>query len=120
MRICPSAEFRHWSWSSHGYPGAGEIDIIQTIAHEFGHLLGLGHPDCSADQAVMCPTVNSNQRTRQRQLFHFDTHCPQELEYNGSAKVATRKVKSRVFVQAGSGSFSEHVQVPTTWIKEAQ
>src|SRR5699024_2981565 len=44
-----------WSWL--GVPATNQIDLIQTITHEFGHALGLDHPD-EDEAAAVAPTLN--------------------------------------------------------------
>lgn len=96
-----------------GINPAGTTDLISTIAHEFGHILNLHHPDrgfCgdSASQcqtnpdqvATMCPTQCSDGLMRQRQLYKYDQHCIQELENDPHLNVQTRSgnIDTQVFV----------------------
>jgi len=75
VNVCPN-----YTWSTVGNPGTGEIDLITTLAHEFGHVLNLGHPSgtfCGGVNggAVMCPSASSPQSTRQRDVYPWDIAC---------------------------------------------
>jgi hypothetical protein len=102
MNVCPRD-----NWSTFGDPGSGEIDMIQTMAHEFGHLTKLGHPGstfCSTGGAVMCPTASSNQLTRQRDLYPWDVEC--------SFDFAAARDLDVISIQQTGGVFSSPVTVP--------
>jgi hypothetical protein len=52
--------------------GATELDLCTVIIHEWGHMIGIGHP-CQNELVVMCPTLSLG-KTR-RTLRHDDiTH----------------------------------------------
>lgn len=123
MFVCSGA-LLSFDWSTNGMPSSLESDLIQTLVHEFGHLLGLHHPPvppvttCSSNQAaVMCPTFNSDHRTRQRQLYHYDTMCLQQLYQDGNPSVELRSLSSRVYLQNSQGNYTSYSQSPAGYIK---
>lgn len=68
----------NWGWSTGAIGAATEFDLIQTIAHEFGHTQRLGHPG-SGEAAVMQPTNASQGLTRQRDIYQWDHKCHAEI-----------------------------------------
>ncbi len=64
-----------WNWSV-GTISAGEWDLVQTLAHEFGHTMRLGHP-ANGEAATMTPTSQSTNRVRD--LYQWDLKCLSEI-----------------------------------------
>lgn len=91
-------------WLLNGEPSwSGVLDIGQTIAHEFGHALGLFHPSLvDGEAAVMQPTLESMGLIRQRNLYRYDVQCMHELAGNGPS---IRKTSVYVSRQTASGGF---------------
>jgi hypothetical protein len=78
MNICPNSTLVFWKWMWSGSPTVGHVDLVQSIAHDFGHVIGLGHPTdtmCNVGGAVMCRTAYSIGGTRQRDLYPWDVRC---------------------------------------------
>jgi hypothetical protein len=50
-----------WSWDSYGGPGNGDPDFRRVALHEFGHVLGLDHPDDFGQHvaAIMNSTIGN-------------------------------------------------------------
>ena len=63
-------------WEANGSTiGSNEFDLLQTLTHEFGHTLHLGHP--SGQYGTMrATTIGTN---RQRDLYYWDMACVQDL-----------------------------------------
>ncbi len=64
-----------WDWSVEGI-GPGEWDLVQTMAHEFGHTQGLGHP-ANGEFATLKPTDEGTARSRD--LYQWDLKCLGEI-----------------------------------------
>lgn len=84
------------SWESNGSTiGSTEFDLLQTMTHEFGHTLRLGHP--SGEYGTMRPTtIGTN---RQRDLYLWDMSCLRTL--SGAPDERQTRVK-RIPVSGGA------------------
>lgn len=61
------------NWESNGSViDPGEYDLLQTMTHEFGHTLRLGHPSSSQYATMRSTSTGTN---RQRDLYLWDMSC---------------------------------------------
>jgi hypothetical protein len=61
-----------WDFRTHAsVMGANQWDLVQTMTHEFGHTMRLGHP--STEDATMTPTTMGTNRSRD--LYQWDLEC---------------------------------------------
>lgn len=102
-----------WSWL--GVPATNQIDLIQTITHEFGHALGLDHPD-EDEAAAVAPTLNSNGSIRQRQLYKYDVQCIPTLAKLVNS-VGLRSSSVYVLIQLSSGQMVQYLWMPHSAVK---
>lgn len=65
---------KKWKTGDPALPG---IDMINTMTHEFGHVLGIGHPLKANAFSVM-----EFQNPNRRELYQLDTECAEEY-YDG-------------------------------------
>lgn len=64
-----------WNWSV-GTISSTQWDMVQTLAHEFGHTQRLGHP-ANGEAATMTPTSQGTNRVRD--LYQWDLKCLSEI-----------------------------------------
>jgi hypothetical protein len=77
---------RAFSWNSYrGSRTSATIDIRRVALHEFGHVLGLGHPD---DRGQVVAAIMNSTISDQEQLTSDDVAGAQAL-YGGSAPAPT-------------------------------
>ncbi len=96
-------------WDSNGTTiGPNEFDLLQTLTHEFGHTLHLGHP--SGEYGTMRPTsIGSN---KQRDLYLWDLACAKDLP----EAPPERSTKVKRLFQSG-GTFGAETTPFGNWIQ---
>lgn len=109
--------------------GANEYDFVHNIAHEFGHGLGLGHPNgvSPALVSVMQVTLTGNSTTsavgknRQRELYMWDIECINQISgvrsTNGYVRYTTNINPALSSPTMFSGSWLGHKGSPEYYKK---
>ncbi len=109
----------NWFVGTGEIPSPGYTDLIPTLAHEFGHMLNLYHPDqssCGPDcvenpsqVAVMCPTSCTDGKMLQRQLYRYDHWCIEELSDHPAGLTDTRagSIETLVYIYDYASSCPE-------------
>jgi hypothetical protein len=94
-----------FDWSV-GSIGAGQVDLVGVVLHEFGHVLSLGHP-ATISGAVM-QTGGFTGTTRKRDLYRWDKECA-EIEGGSRQLQAFRRFHS------SNGTFGTESNYLGTW-----
>ena len=93
---------KKWKTGDPALPG---LDMITTMTHEFGHAVGIHHPDKANAFSVM-----EGGNPSRRELFQLDTECA-ELYYDG----APSTLNGSVFQFSGGGYSLASMGSSTLW-----
>ena len=110
-----NGSLRNWRAAANTI-GSNEWDLVQTMTHEFGHTLGMGHPS-DGNYAVMVPTTMG--QNRQRDLYWWDLVCGRQRSPHRTTKGYRRSHLGGVFgaeTNLLGGSTMANASVGVNWL----
>lgn len=94
------------TWEVSGVQG-GEADLVSSLTHEFGHAIGVNHPQFG-ERATMGGAIAISD-TRRRELYHYDVVCSE------SGAAGFRSLQPYRRSQLSNGEFSSAWQVTSSY-----